>query len=430
MSPEFEERLHGILPELAAEFGTPFHIYDETGIVEGGEALKATFAGIHGFREYFAVKALPTLRVLQILKDDLGFGFDCSSLPELEMAGMLGCGPDDVMFTSNNTSAREFEAALDSGCILNLDDASFVRKVPRMPELICFRYNPGPEREGNSAIGRPEEAKFGVPRDQIVQAYQDAQARGARRFGLHTMLVTNELDCGYIIETVRMLLRVVEDVTAATGTAFEFVNIGGGIGTPYRPGEAAFDLPRLAEATAQELEAFRRRQGYVPAIYTECGRLITAPHGVLVTSVLNVMQKYRRFVGVDASASDFFRPTRDRYNHITVVGAGGGVKSGDEVTVDVAGSQCTNNDKFARQRPLPPVQEGDFILIHDSGAHGLARGAQYNARLRAKELFLRRDGTVELIRRKETTEDYLRTQMDLDSHTFRPGPRAPATGAR
>ena len=428
MSPAFEDRLLGILPEVVAEFGTPFHIYDETGIVEGGEALKAHFARLPGFREFFAMKALPNLRILEILKNDLGFGFDCSSIPELEIARMLGAAPDEVMFTSNNTSQREFREALDFGCTINLDDTTFVRKLPEMPEQICFRYNPGPAREGESSIGRPEEAKFGVTQSQIVQAYGDAQARGARRFGLHTMLITNEMDVAYVVETVRMLLAITEEVTAATGIPLEFVNIGGGIGVPYLPDTPAFDLAALAVATASELDAFRERHGYVPAIYMECGRLITGPHGVLVTTVLNVMQKYRRFVGVDASASDFFRPTRDRYHHITVVGRGGFKKAGEGFVVDVVGSQCTNNDKFARQRGLPPVEEGDFVLVHDSGAHGLSRGAQYNGRLRPKELLLKRDGSIDLIRRKETTEDYLRTQVDMIAHSFRPS-RAPLTSS-
>jgi diaminopimelate decarboxylase len=221
-------------------------------------------------------------------------------------------------------------------------------------------------------------------------------------------------------ETVRMLLAVAEDVTAATGIPFEFINIGGGIGIPYKPEDAPFDLNALAEETGAALAAFEAKHSYRPAIFTECGRLITGPHGVLVSTALNVMQKYRRFVGVDASASDFFRPSRGRYHHITVVDASGRLKEGDEAAVDVVGSQCTNNDKFARQRPLPPVEEGDFILVHDAGAHGIARGAQYNGRLRPKELLLRRDGFVELIRREENTQDYLRTQLDFDRREFAP----------
>ena len=420
MSLEFEARLHGILPELAVEFGTPFHIYDETGIVEGGEALKAHFAPIAGYREFFAVKALPNLRILEIILKDLGFGLDCSSVPELEIASRLGAAQDDVMFSSNNTSQREYRAALDFGCILNLDDTTFVDKLPEMPELICFRYNPGPAREGESSIGRPEEAKFGVTTDQIVGAYAAAQRRGAKRFGLHTMLIANEMDYRYMLETVRMLLDIAANVTAATGTRFEFINIGGGIGIPYKPDQAPFDLAALAAGTATELQAFEAKQGYVPAIFTECGRLITGPHGVLVSTALNVIQKYRHFVGVDACASDFFRPTRGRYHHITVVDPTGRKRIGDGVVTDVVGSLCTNNDKFAQQRDLPEIEEGDYVLVHDSGAHGHSRGAQYNARLRPKELLLRRDGSVELIRRQETTEDYLRTQLDFAPHSVRP----------
>jgi diaminopimelate decarboxylase len=421
MSDAFAQRLLPAMPRIAQEFGTPFHIYDEAGMVDGGRRLNELFAQIDGFREYFAVKALPNLRILEILKSELGYGFDCSSIPELQMVRQLGAMPDDIMFSSNNTSPLEYEEALGyGGCILNLDDITFIDKVPAMPELICFRYNPGSRRTGNEIIGNPEEAKYGVRHDQIVDAYRLARARGARRFGLHTMIVSNERSVDYVIATIDMILEVAREVSDALGIRFEFVNIGGGIGIPYRPEHEAFDLESLAAAARQRFDAFARERGYAPRLLMECGRVITGPHGVLVTQVLNVMSKYRDYVGVDACMSSLMRPAMyDAYHHITAVGRDGSPKQGVGGIVDVVGSLCENNDKFATQRELPPVSEGDYLVIQDTGAHGLAMGFQYNGRLRPKELLLRLDGAVELIRRAETLDDYLRTQVNFEPKTLR-----------
>jgi diaminopimelate decarboxylase len=320
------------------------------------------------------------------------------------------------MFSSNNTSPAEYAAALShGGCILNLDDITFVEKVPSMPELICFRYNPGSRRTGNEIIGNPEEAKYGVRHDQIVEAYRLARQRGASRFGMHTMVVSNERSAEYVIATIDMLLDLAAEVGKALGIRFEFLNIGGGIGIPYRPDHESFDLKGLADAARGRFEDFRSRNGYAPRLLMECGRLITGPHGVLVTQVLNVMSKYRDYVGVDACMSSLMRPAMyDAYHHITAVGQDGCEKQGVGGIVDVVGSLCENNDKFAKQRELPPVQEGDYLVIQDTGAHGLAMGFQYNGRLRPQELLLRRDGTIELIRRAETLDDYLRTQVNFE----------------
>jgi diaminopimelate decarboxylase len=301
-----------------------------------------------------------------------------------------------------------------------MNNASFWIGTMSSPGGSCGRIS--------SAMRRSTASMIATVFDQIVDAYAAAQRRGAKRFGLHTMLIANEMDYQYMLETVRMLLDIAARVTSATGTRFEFINIGGGIGVPYRPGQPPFDLAALAEGTVAELKTFEAHQGYVPAIFTECGRLITGPHGVLVSTTLNVMQKYRHFVGVDACASDFFRPTRGRYHHITVVDPTGRKRDGDGVVTDVVGSLCTNNDKFAQQRDLPEIEEGDFVLVHDSGAHGHSRGMQYNARLRPKELLLRRDGSVELIRRQETTEDYLLSQLDFAPRRVRPGHPADLSG--
>jgi diaminopimelate decarboxylase len=430
MSPTFANRLLPAISRIIDEFGTPFHIYDEAGIVECGHRLNALFAGVSGFREFYAIKALPNLRILDILRRELGFGFDCSSIPELKMARSLGAKAEDIMFSSNNTSPTEYVEALGhGGCILNLDDLSFVDKLPFMPELICFRYNPGTRGVGNAVIGKPQEAKFGLRQDQIVAAYVCARERGAKRFGLHTMTVTNEPRYRRIVATIEMLLRLCSDISTATGIRMEFVNMGGGIAIPYRPADKPFNLGAFARRTIELFAEFKQAHGYVPKLFMECGRLITGSHGVLVTQVLNVMSKYRDYVGVDASMSDLMRPGmyKAAYNHITAISPDGKEKNGAGTLVDVVGSLCENNDKFAEQILLPSVKAGDYLIIHDTGAHGHAMGFQYNGRLRPQELLLRRDGNVELIRRAETMDDYLRTQLEVEPRILMLMPRPDPT---
>ncbi len=407
MSDTFKARLFPAIRDIAAHYGTPFHIYDEAGIRETGEQLKKAFAGIAGFREYFAVKALPNRRILQVMKE-MGFGFDCSSIPELILAREVGAKPEEIMFTSNNTSREEFEfAAKDGGCILNLDDVSLIDKVPEFPELICFRYNPGPRRTGNVIIGHPEEAKYGVTHEQVVDAYRRAQARGAKRFGLHTMVASNELDYTYMVETARMLLEISDLVEKELGIRFEFLNIGGGFGIPYKPEQQPLNLAAMSREITALFATFKAKHGYVPAMVMESGRYMTGPHGALVTTAINHKDTYRKYVGLDACMSSLMRPALyGSYHHIDVIGKEALPKS--EV-YDVVGSLCENNDKFAIQRELPPIVDGDIVVIHDSGAHGHAMGFQYNGRLRPKELLLRADGSVELIRRAETVEDYFAT---------------------
>jgi diaminopimelate decarboxylase len=407
MSAEFEKRLYPILDRVVAHFGTPFHIYDELGIRRTGETLKRVFSAFEGFREYFAVKALPNPRILGIMKD-MGFGFDCSSVPELVLGRRAGARGEELMFTSNNTAREDFLAAgRDGGCILNLDDVSLVPKVPEFPELVCFRYNPGPRRGGNAIIGNPVEAKYGVAHDQIVGAYRQAMARGARRFGIHTMLVSNERNHGYMVQTVGMLLELIESISAALGVRFEFMNMGGGLGIPYRPGDAPLDIEALAAEIAPLFESFRAKQGYAPRLCMESGRYMTGPHGVLVATAINRKDIYRTYIGVDATMAALMRPAMyGAYHHITVPAKLGRKPAGP---VDVVGSLCENNDKFAVQRDLPQIDEGDALVIHDTGAHGHAMGFNYNGKLRPKELLLRADGAVELIRRPETIEDHFAT---------------------
>lgn len=407
MRSDYRDRLFPILPDIAKTFGTPFHIYDEAGIRKTGERLKRALSGIDTFKEYFAVKALPNPNILRIMAE-MGFGFDCSSVAELLLCRQIGARGEEIMFTSNNTDTVEFQtAADDGGCILNLDDISLVPKVPKMPELICFRYNPGPRRSGNSIIGNPAEAKYGVAHSQLLDAYRMAAERGATRFGLHTMLASNELNPAYMVQTVQMLLEITAWVSDELNIEMEFINMGGGMGIPYRPKDPEFDLESMGREIARLFDAFGQRGGRMPALYMESGRYMTGPHGVLVVKAINRKEIYRTHIGVDACMSSLMRPAMyGAYHHIDVLGKSDNTET---VEVDVVGSLCENNDKFAVQRPLPPIEEGDLLVIADTGAHGHAMGFNYNGKLRPQELLLRSNGSVERIRRAETVEDYFVT---------------------
>jgi diaminopimelate decarboxylase len=408
MSAAFEKRLYPLLDQIADHYGTPFHIYDETGIRETGRQVVETFAPLAPFREYFAVKALPNLSILKIMRE-MGFGYDCSSIPELVLARMAGARGSDIMFTSNNTTPEEFAAArAEGGSIINLDDVSLVDKLSPFPERVSFRYNPGPRRTGNAIIGHPVEAKYGVSDEQIIPAYRMAIARGAHRFGLHAMVASSELDYRHMVATTRMLLELAARVGRSTGIQFEFVNIGGGVGIPYHPGQAGFHLTAMAREITDLFRAFQSANGYQPGLAMECGRFMTGPHGVLVTRAINHKAIYRDYVGVDACMSALMRPAMyGAYHHITVPARTNGTAI---KVVDVVGALCENNDKFAVQRALPAIEEQDLLVIHDTGAHGQAMGFNYNGRLQPKELLLKTDGRVELIRREQQLDDYLATQ--------------------
>lgn len=415
MSSAFKQRLFPQLPAIADHFGTPFHIYDETGIRETCERVLDNFGSFTGFREYYAVKALPNPHILRILRS-FGFGFDCSSIAELELSRQVGASGDDIMFTSNNTSAEEFEVALSNGgCILNLDDVSFIEKLPALPHRLSFRYNPGERRVmGNAIIGSPVESKYGISHEQFLTAYQQARDVGIKRFGLHTMLVSNERDYHQFVQTARMLLELAGWAEKALHIRFEFLNIGGGLGIPYHPDDAPLDIKQMAVEISRLWSAFQAEHGHVPALHMESGRYITGPHGVLVTRVINRKQTYREYIGVDASMSALMRPGMyGAYHHVDVLGQKAG---SEEITADVVGALCENNDKFAVQRRLPEPRIGDLLIVHDTGAHGHAMGFNYNGRLRPQELLLHPDGTVSRIRRAETVADYLATlQCDADS---------------
>lgn len=417
MSPDFKNRLFPELKKITDHYHTPFHIYDEAGIRETGRCLKEAFAKIDTFKEYYAVKALPNPRILEIMQS-MDFGFDCSSITELQLCRKLGVRGEDIMLTSNNTSQEVFiEAEKEGECILNLDDISLIDKVPNIPELISFRYNPGARRTGNDIIGNPLEAKYGVSHEQIIGAYRTVKEKGATRFGIHTMVASNELNYEYMVQTAQMLLDLITEISDELNIEFEFINIGGGLGIPYQPGIPALDIGRMGKEITALFHRFKDQYGYSPALFMESGRFITGPHGALVVTAINRKEIYRTYVGVDASMSALMRPALyGAYHHIDVLDK---EKSIEMETVDIVGSLCENNDKFGVQRDLPPVVDGDILIIHDTGAHGHSMGFTYNGNLRPKELLLTADNSVELIRREERSDDYFATlQFDPDSLTL------------
>lgn len=402
---------HEQLERLTETFETPFYLYDEKAIRENMRRFTKAFSIFPSFKEYFAVKACPNPYILKILKSE-GCGADCSSLPELilaENAGMLG---EEVMFTSNETPAKEYVYANLKGNIINLDDITHIdyleNALGALPELISFRYNPGPLKEGNALIGKPEEAKYGLTREQIFEAYKICKERGVKRFGLHTMVASNELNPDYFVETAELLFKLAAELKEKLGVSIEFVNLGGGIGIPYRPEQVAVDYDRIAQGIKAAYDRLVVPAGLDPLkICWECGRPITGPYGWLVTRALHQKHIYREYIGVDASMADLMRPGMyGAYHEVTVSGKEQAPKT---ETYDVVGSLCENCDKFAVQRPLPKIDNGDLLIIHDAGAHGRAMGFNYNAKLRCGELLLREDGSVVQIRRKETVEDYFIT---------------------
>ena len=396
--------------ELLKKAETPFYVYDETGIRESARALKRAFSWAPGFKNYFAVKACPNPGILSVLREE-GFGADCSSLPELEMAKMAGITGEDIMFTSNDTPAGEFVRARELGGIINLDDIThidFLERNAGIPDLISFRYNPGPLRQGNTIIGKPEDAKYGLTREQLFEAYATMKRKGVKRFGLHTMVISNELNPEYFIETARMLFGLVAQISQTVGIRFEFVNMGGGIGIPYKPEQKAVDLGAVGEGVKKAYQEIIAAKGLAPLkIFLECGRLITGPHGYLVSRVRHVARKYKEFIGLDACMANLMRPAiYGAYHHITVLGK---EKAPLDRVYDVTGSLCENNDKFAIDRALPEIVPGDTVVIHDAGAHGHTMGFNYNGKLRSAEFLLGEDGKAAMIRRGETVADYLGT---------------------
>ncbi len=402
---------HGQMLELASQLPTPFYLYDEKAMIEHARSFKRLFAWAPGFCNYYAVKACPNPTLLKLLAQE-GFGADCSSLPELLLAKACGITGKKILFTSNDTPPEEFKAAYDLGAIINLDDITHIealqQAVGTTPDTICFRYNPGPDRTGNTIIGNPVEAKYGVTTAQIIDCYRIMKEKGVKHFGLHTMVASNELDGSYIVETARMLFNLAIRIHKEAGVRIEFIDMGGGIGIPYRPDQEAMDLAKVSNDMHELYESMIVPAGLDPLqIVFECGRVITGPYGYLVSKVLHVTKKYKDYVGLDASMANLMRPALyGSYHHITVVGKD---TMPCDHTYDVTGSLCENNDKFAIDRKLPEVQKGDIVVIHDAGAHGHSMGFNYNGKLRCAEYLLKRDGSVVMIRRAQTYDDYVQT---------------------
>ena len=404
------------IEKTVSRWPTPFHVYDAEAIRANARRLKKAFAWNKGFREFFAVKAAPNPHLMKLLKE-FDFGSDCSSMAELVLAEKVGNVGDHIMFTSNDTPAEEFVKAAQLKAIINFDDIThwdFFRTSTSTLDfdyaegVFCCRYNPGPLKGGNAIIGKPEEAKYGFTREQLFACYEKMRDAGVKRFGLHTMVASNELDPEYIIDTAKMLFTLVGELHDRLGIDFEFVNIGGGIGIPYRPDQKPMDLEYVGEgirkAYGEQIEA----KGLKPVrLYMECGRCITGPYGYLVAKVRHIKNTYRMYAGLDACMSNLMRPALyGAYHEIVVPGK---EQSGDTTVYDVTGSLCENNDKFAIQRVLPVLEPGDYVVICDAGAHGHAMGFQYNGKLRSAELLLEKDGSVTEIRRAETLDDYFAT---------------------
>ncbi len=405
------------LDAITARYPTPFHIYDEAGIRENARRLKAAFAWNAGFREYFAVKATPTPAILKLLHEE-GCGCDCSSLTELMLAQRCGITGEEIMFSSNNTSDDEFRLARELGAIINLDDLTLVDAlagaVGQVPEKICCRFNPGgiftlaQTREGFQVMDNPGDAKYGMTRAQIAQAFTRLAAMGAREFGIHAFLASNTLSNEYYPALARILFRLAVELRDETGVHITFINLSGGVGVPYRPEQPENDIAAIGEGVREAYEEILTPAGMDDvALYTELGRFMLAPYGHLVTRAVREKHIYKEYIGVDACACDLMRPAMyGAYHHITVSGK---EDAPCDHKYDVVGSLCENNDKFAVDRMLPKINMGDLLVIHDTGAHGHSMGYNYNGKLRSAELLLRQDGSVELIRRAETPDDYFAT---------------------
>ncbi|HFI0271454.1 TPA: diaminopimelate decarboxylase [Streptococcus suis] len=402
-----------ILDTITEQFPTPFHLYDEKGIREKARALNAAFSWNKGFKEYFAVKATPTPAILKILQEE-GCGVDCATDVEVLMSEKLGF--KDIMFTSNDTQAQEFVYARKVGATINLDayeHIEFLKNVAGIPETVCLRYNPGGVFSlGTDIMDHPEESKFGMTKDQLMKGYKELKELGVKQFGIHAFLASNTVTNDYYPVLARQLFELALEIREETGVTLDFINLSGGIGVNYRPEQEPNDIAVIGEGVRKVYEEILTPAGMGHVkIFTELGRFMLAPHGHLITKVLHRKETYRTYIGVDASAANLMRPAfYGAYHHITNVTR----PDAPIEVVDVAGSLCENNDKFAVNRELPRAEVGDTLVIHDSGAHGFSMGYNYNGRLRSSEILLQEDGTARMIRRAERPEDYFATIYGFD----------------
>lgn len=399
------------LEEIIAEYPTPFHIYDAKGIVDNIRRFIKAFSWAKDFKEYFAVKATPNPYIMRLLQKE-GVGADCSSLAELILCEKVGITGDDIIFSSNDTPYEEYAKAMEMGAIINLDDithVAYLEKHGELPNRLAFRYNPGPLKHGgNTIIGLPEEAKYGMTGDQIIEAINYCKNHGVERFGLHTMVVSNELDITGLIGTAELMFDLALRVKKETGIEVGFIDFGGGIGVAYRPEETPVDYEALSAGIKEAYETMIIGNGHSPiSLAFECGRMVTGPYGYLVATAIHRKDIYKHYIGLDACMANLMRPALyGSYHHITVVGK---ENAPLDHVYDVTGSLCENNDKFAIDRKLPKIDMGDRIVIHDAGAHGHSMGFNYNGKLRSAELLLNEDGSVTQIRRAETLDDLFAT---------------------
>ncbi len=399
------------LEDIASRYATPFYLYDEKGIRETARRVNKAFSWNKGFKEYFAVKATPTPGILKILHEE-GCGADCSSYTELLMADAVGFKCDEIMFSSNDTPAEDFQLARKLNATINLDDIThidFLERVADIPDTVCCRYNPGGHFAiANNIMDNPGDAKYGMTREQLTEAYKRLMAKGVKHFGLHAFLASNTVTNDYYPELARILFKVAVELKEETGASIEFINLSGGVGIAYRPGQPQNDIMEIGEGVRRAYE-----EVLVPAgmgnvrLYTEMGRYMLAPYGALVSRVIHQKHIYKEYIGLDACAANLMRPAiYGAYHHITVMGK---ENAPCDHKYDVTGGLCENNDKFAIDRMLPEINIGDLVFIHDAGAHGFAMGYNYNGKLRSAELLLKEDGSVEMIRRAETPADYFAT---------------------
>ena len=398
--------------EIVKTYPTPWHIYDEKGIRENAKRLKEAFGWNKGFKEYFAVKATPNPFILNILKE-YECGVDCSSMIELEMSDACGFHGKDIMFSSNETPVEEFKFANDLGAIINLDDITHIKYVEevcgKLPETMSARYNPGGVfTMSNGIMDNPGDAKYGMTPEQLIEAFKIMQSKGVKHFGVHAFLASNTVTNEYYPKLAGELFEFAVRIKNETGISVEFINLSGGIGIPYTPDKEPNDIFEISKGVKKVYEEVLEANGIMDvAIFTELGRYMLAPYGALVTEAIHEKNTYKHYIGVDACASNLMRPAMyGAYHHLTVLG-----KEDEEASevYDVVGSLCENNDKFAIDRKLPKIERGDYIYIHDTGAHGFAMGYNYNGKLRSAELLLKEDGSVKMIRRAETAKDYFAT---------------------
>ncbi len=399
------------IEEIVQKYPTPFHIYDEKGIRENAAKVKQAFAWNKGFKEFFAVKATPNPFLINILRE-YGCGVDCSSMTELMLSHAIGCKGEDIMFSSNDTPAEEFKYAREIGATINLDDFThidFLEKVAGIPETISCRFNPGGYFSiANSIMDNPGDAKYGFTKEQIIEGFKILKAKGAKRFGIHAFLASNTVTNDYYPELARILFELAVEIRDKTGCDIKFINLSGGVGIPCKPDAEPNDIIAIGEGVHKVYDEVLTANGMGDvAIYTEMGRFMLGPYGGLVTKATHEKHTYKEYIGVDACACNLMRPAMyGAYHHITVLG-----KENEpcDHKYDVTGSLCENNDKFAIDRMLPKIDMGDYLFIHDTGAHGFSMGYNYNGKLRSAEILLKEDGSFELIRRAETPQDYFRT---------------------